>query len=386
VAGNKASLSASLPPREAPFTPSESAPFFEGLLPEGVVRAAVAEKLRLSEADGFAMLRALGADCAGAVSVLPEGQRPEAPSPQEPRPISEGQLAALLTDLPRDPLGIDSEPDGVRLSLGGVQDKLVLIRLPSGRFALPGKGAPSTCLLKPEHSRYEGLAINEAFCMATAAAAGNDVAKTELVEVNATRCLYVERFDRSRNAKGRIFRLHQEDVCQALGVLPTAKYEANGGPSISDVVQLFRRLGSPRAALDVNAFVKAVLTSFLLGNSDAHGKNFALLYDPITSVRLAPLYDIVSTVVYPDLTQRMAMEIGGEEDPREVNMESWERLGVDSGLGGSLSKFVRRWSVEVLAGAEACRQRAADEGWHHAVIDAIVEVCRERASRLIDAR
>jgi serine/threonine-protein kinase HipA len=386
LAGGRASLSASLPLRQSTFTPSESAPFFEGLLPEGVVRATVAEKLRLSEADGFGLLRALGADCAGAVSVLPEGERPEAPSPQEPHPLAEDELAAMLRDLPRDPLGIDSEPDGVRLSLGGVQDKLVLIRLPSGRFALPRKGAASTCLLKPEHGRYEGLAINEAFCMAAAAAAGNHVAKSELVEIDGTRCLYVERFDRAGDAEGRVFRLHQEDMCQALGVLPTAKYEANGGPSIADVVRLLRGLGTRRVALDVNAFVKAVLTSFLLGNSDAHGKNFALLYDPITGVRLAPLYDIVSTVVYPDLTPRMAMAIGGEEDPREVDLGSWERLGVDSGLGGSLAKLVRRWSADILAGAEECRERAADGGWHHSVIDAIVEICRERAARLIDVR
>jgi serine/threonine-protein kinase HipA len=175
-------------------------------------------------------------------------------------------------------------------------------------------------------------------------------------------------------------------MCQALGVLPTAKYEANGGPSISDVVQLLRRLGTPRAALDVNAFIKAVLTSFLLGNSDAHGKNFALLDDPVAGVRLAPLYDVVSTVVYPDLTQRMAMEIGGEEDPRQVDLASWERLGVASGLGGALSNLVRRWSAEVLSSAEACRLRAVEEDWHHPVIDAVVEICRERVARLLEGR
>jgi serine/threonine-protein kinase HipA len=386
LAAEEPGLSASLPLREATFTPSESAPFFEGLLPEGSVRVTVAEKLRLSEGDGFGMLMALGADCAGAVSVLPEGQQPEPPSPPEPPSLGESELAAMLRDLPRDPLGIDSEPDGVRLSLGGVQDKLVLVRLPSGRFALPRRGVPSTCLLKPEHVRYEGLAANEAFCMAVAAGAGSEVAETEMISIDGTRCLYVKRFDRVADAEGRISRLHQEDMCQALGVLPTAKYESNDGPSISDVVQLLRQLGSRRAALDVNAFIKAVLTSFLLGNSDAHGKNFALLYDPVAGVRLAPLYDVVSTVVYPDLTQRMAMAIGGEEDPREVDLASWERLGVDSGLGGVLSKLVRRWSAEVLSSAEACRRRAVEEGWHHPVIDAVVEICRERVARLLAAR
>lgn len=377
-------LSASLPLREKTFKPSESAPFFEGLLPEGAVRAAVAKKLRLSEGDGFGLLQALGADCAGAVGVLPEGHRPRSLSAQEARPLEESDLGAMLRDLPRDPLGIDNEPDGVRLSLGGVQDKLVLIRLPSGRFARPRGGTSSNCLLKPEHGPYEGLAVNEAFCMRVAAAAGNEVATTEVLHVDGIRCLYVERFDRIGNVDSGIERLHQEDMCQALGVLPTAKYEANGGPSVAQVTALIRRQISPRVALDVNAFVRAVLTNFLIGNSDAHGKNFALLYDPAVGVRLAPLYDVVSTAVYPDLTPRMAMAIGGEDDPEAVDMSSWKRLGVEGGLGGELPNFIRRWSAAVLAAAESCRRDAEGEGWHDPVIDEIVDVCRQRAGRLID--
>ncbi len=378
-----ASLSASLPLREEMFSPSESAPFFEGLLPEGVVRATVAKKLQLSEGDGFGMLAALGADCAGAVVILPAGQEPQPPSRARARPLGEDELGAMLRDLPRDPLGIDVEPDGVRLSLGGVQDKLVLIRLSSGRFAQPRAGAPSTCLLKPKHGRYEGLVANESFCMKVAAAAGNEVAPTELLEVDGIRCLYVERFDRIADVGGEVLRVHQEDMCQALGLLPTEKYEADGGPSVAQVMGLLRRRRSPRAALDVNAFLRAVLTNFLLGNSDAHGKNFALLYDPAAGVRLAPLYDIVSTAVYGDLTQRTAMRIGGEDDPTNIDMGSWQRLGEESGLGGELPKFIRRWSGEIVAAAERCRRDAVEGGWSDGVIDEIVDICRQRATRLL---
>jgi serine/threonine-protein kinase HipA len=378
-------LSVSLPPREQSFKPSESAPFFEGLLPEGAVRKVVAEKLRLSEEDGFGMLEALGADCAGAVVLLPAGRRPDSRPGKEPTSLGDAELGSMLEDLPRDPLGIDVEPDGVRLSLGGVQDKLVLIHLPSGGFAKPRGGVPSTCLLKPENHRYEGLVANEAFCMEVARGAGNDVADTRLITVGSTQCLYVERFDRARDPDGGVVRLHQEDVCQALGVLPAAKYEANGGPSVARIVALLRRLGSPRTALDVNAFVKAVLTSFLLGNSDAHGKNFSLLYEG-SGVRLAPLYDIVSTAVYPGLTGRLAMSIGDEENPDRVDLESWRRLGRASGLGGQLPAFLRSWSAATLAAAERCRREAERDGWHHPVIDAILDVCRERAGRLIDGR
>jgi serine/threonine-protein kinase HipA len=380
-----ARLSASLPLREERFKPSESAPFFEGLLPEGAVRTTIASKLGLSEANGFGMLAALGSDCAGAVMILPEDQ-PTQPAETSGRPLSESEVGELLRDLPRDPLGIDVEPAGVRLSLGGVQDKLILVRLPTGDFAQPLGGMPSNCLLKPEHERFEGLAVNETFCMRVAAAAGNKTAATELLELDGIRCLYSERFDRTVDADGTTVRLHQEDMCQALGLLPTQKYEADDGPSVASVIALLRRQPSPRIALDVNAFIRAVLTGFLLGNSDAHGKNFSLLYDPATGVSLAPLYDVVSTAVYDGLTPRLAMAIGGEDDPSQVDLRSWERLGAESGLGGALPGFVRRWSSEVLAATEACLRDAEQEGWSHPVLEAIADVCRERARRLIDGR
>jgi serine/threonine-protein kinase HipA len=380
-----ARLSASLPLREERFKPSESAPFFEGLLPEGVARATTAGKLGISEANGFGMLAALGADCAGAVTVLPEGQPAQTPGATS-RPLSENELGELLRDLPRDPLGIDVDPGGVRLSLAGVQDKLILVHLRTGDFALPLGGMPSNCLLKPEHERFEGLAVNEAFCMRVAAAAGNAVATTELLELDGIRCLYSERFDRAVEADGAIVRLHQEDMCQALGLLPTQKYEADDGPSVPSVIALLRGQPSSRIALDVNAFVRAVLTGFLLGNSDAHGKNFSLLYDPAAGVRLAPLYDVVSTAVYDGLTPRLAMAIGGEDDPSQVDLSCWERLGTEGGLGGALPRFVQGWSREVLAATEACLREAEQEGWSHPVLEAIADVCRERARRLIDGR
>jgi len=380
-----ARLSASLPLREERFKPSESAPFFDGLLPEGAVRATIAAKLGISEGNGFGLLAALGADCAGAAVVLP-GDQPLQSRGAETRPLSEKQVGELLRDLPRDPLGIDLDPEGVRLSLGGVQDKLILIRLPSGEFAQPLGGMPSNCLLKPEHERFEGLAVNETFCMRVAVRAGNEVAMTGLREIDGIRCLYSERFDRAVDAEGNTVRLHQEDMCQALGLLPTQKYEAEGGPSVASVIALLRRQPNRRIALDVNAFVRAVLTNFLLGNSDAHGKNFSLLYDPAAGVRLAPLYDVVSTAVYDDLTPRLAMAIGGEEDPSQVDLGCWERLGAESGLGGGLPRFVQRWSSEILTATEACLHDAEQEGWSHPVLEVIADMVRTRASRLIDGR
>src|SRR4051794_40833417 len=143
------------------------------------------------------------------------------------------------------------------------------------------------------------------------------------------------------------------------------KYEVEGGPSVASVIALLRRHPNRRIALDVNAFVRAVLTNFVLGNSDAHGKNFSLLYDPEAGVRLAPLYDIVSTAVYDGLTARLAMAIGAEEDPAQVDLRCWERLGAESGLGGGLPRLVQRWSSEILTATEACLRDAEEEGWAH---------------------
>lgn len=376
-------LSASLPVRSAVFAPREAAPFFEGLLPEGTVRAAIARSFRLSEEDGFGLLETLGADCAGAVAVLSPDARPALAGGGRLRSLDEQQLKQLIDDLPRNPLGVSPDAGGARLSLGGIQHKLVLAGSGPSRLSQPLDGAPSTCLLKPDFGQYEDLVANEAFCMRVAATSGLRVAKADPIAIGSTSCLYVERFDRVHDAEGRVLRVHQEDACQALGLLPAAKYEENGGPSIVGIVELLRRLRGPYMARDINDFVHAALVNFLLGNSDAHGKNFALLYPADAGARLAPLYDIVSTVVYPDVTERMAMAIGGVDDPGQVDQAAWRRLAEECGFGGGIVALVRRRAAAVLRYAELERRNAKARGWYRPVIDAIVEVCRARTRRLI---
>jgi len=377
-------LSASLRLRSEDFTPSESAPFFEGLLPEGAIRSAISQALRLNERDGFGLLAALGSECAGAVAVLREGVMPRAPGSSRIRSLSEDELGRLIDDLPTHPLGVTGSPEGARLSLGGVQQKLVLARDESGRLGLPLDGTPSTHLLKPEPHAYEDLAVNEAFCMRVAATAGMEAASAEVAEVGSRRCLLVERFDRRQDDRGFVVRLHQEDMCQALGLLPTAKYEQSGGPSVARVIDLLRGLGSAHAALGIRNFVRALVVNFLLGNSDAHGKNFALLYDPDAEVGLAPLYDVVSTAVYPQLTSQMAMSLGGVDDPDRVDLATWARLADEAGIGRVIGGVVRRQAGAILRATDRVAKEARAEGWHRPVIDAIVDVCRRRVDQLTD--
>lgn len=384
-------LSASLPVQSGPFKPREAAPFFEGLLPEGVVRATIANSLHLSEEDGFGLLAALGGDCAGAVSVLSPGVSPVPVGEGRLKELKSGQLAQAIAELPRKPLGVDPGSDGARLSLGGIQHKLVLVRKPRrgavfppslgpSEYSLPLDGAASNCLLKPEFGPYEDLVANERFCMQVAGSTGLDVAETDLITVAGTPCLYVARFDRTEDEYGRIHRVHQEDFCQAMGVLPAAKYEENGGPSIPQIVDLLRGLRGPFMARDINDFVHATMVNFLLGNSDAHGKNFALLYQPEAGVRLAPAYDVVSTAVYPEVTDRMAMSIGGVDDPRQVDLAAWTRLSEECQFGGGIGPLLRKRAKLVLRSVEGNRRLAERNGWHRPVIDAIVDLCRERVA------
>jgi serine/threonine-protein kinase HipA len=381
-------LSASLPVRGDPYSPRQAAPFFEGLLPEGAVRATIANLLHLSEEDGFGLLAALGRECAGAVSVLAPGLSPPPAGGGRLEKLRPEQLAQRIAELPRKPLGVDPASDGSRLSLGGLQHKLALVREPRGylgdfwpvEFSLPLDGAPSNCLLKPEFGQYEDLVVNERFCMQIAGTIGLQVAETSLVEVAGTPCLFVARFDREEDEFGRIDRIHQEDFCQAMGVLPAAKYEENGGPSIPRIVDLLRGLQGPNMARDINDFVHAAMVNFLLGNSDAHGKNFALLRQTGVGVRLAPIYDIVSTAVYPEVTDRMAMAIGGVDRPGQVDIEAWARLAEECELGGGIGPLLRKRAKTVLWSVETHRRLAEENGWHRPVIDAIVDLCRERVA------
>lgn len=374
-------LSASLPVQAEEFSPSAARPFFDGLLPEGAVRSSLAHSLRVSEEDGFALLKALGVDCAGAVVVLPAGEKPQT-SGGEIRPLTDAGLAQLIEELPEHPLGVDGRATGVRLSLGGIQEKLVLVRSPAGEYGQPLGGAPSTCILKPEHGDYPELVANEAFCLRLAASAGFDAARTEQIEIGGRPCLYVERFDRTLVDDGRIARVHQEDMCQALGIAPVDKYEASGGPSIAAIVQLLRDTGSPRAAADIVKAIETALLNFLIGNSDAHGKNLALLYQPRGEVRLAPLYDLVSTQVYENSEPALAMAIGGVEDPERVDMDAWRELGRQCGVGTQLTGLLAERTGRIVRCAGALVATAKAEGWHRPVIDRIFTLMGDRARQL----
>ena len=205
------------------FTPAQSRPFFEALLPEGAVREQIATMLRLAASDSYGLLAELGRDCAGALQIIEHKRLSDVPSV---RWLEPEELDRLIHELPQRPLGIAPGDQRLRLSLAGVQRKAVLVRDEDGRIGEPLNGMPSTHILKPQPADggYPDIACNEFFCMRLAERCGLSAAKVELISADGRPCLAVERFDRNTTSSP-VLRLHQEDLCQALGLTPDFKYE-----------------------------------------------------------------------------------------------------------------------------------------------------------------
>ena len=325
---NGMALSASLPLQAEPFDDPKARPFFAGLLPEGRLRRLIAQQFQVSGQNDFALLDHIGGECAGAVTFIEPGQAVPVPSSADGEQwLSDQELVAILDELPRRPMLAGQ--DGLRLSLAGAQDKLPVV-FDGTRIGLPRNGTPSSHILKPAILDLEDSVVNEAFCMALAEAMQLRPAKSKIQFVRDRAFLLVERYDRRLDAQGHRHRLHQEDFCQALGVVPEMKYQNEGGPDLARCFDLVRRATRPSAPQILRLF-DYVIFNALIGNHDAHAKNFSLLYSGTTPV-LAPLYDTLSTAVYPTLTSKMAMKIGGRYTFSEVQARHWQQLAEGVGL------------------------------------------------------
>jgi len=367
-------LSRSLPLRAEPFTQKECRGFFGGILPEEGRRKVIARILGISDMNDFAMLEQIGGECAGAISFLPEGEGTREDNDSY-RELAGNELAMILRELPRRPLMAGA--DGIRLSLAGTQDKIA-VRLDDAKISIPRGSAPSSHVLKPAIDTYEGVVFNEAFCMALASACGLNVAPVEIRKVDDIDYLLVERYDRVRDKAGNIQRLHQEDFCQALGIPSENKYQSEGGPSLADCFNLIRDASSVPAR-DLIALLDAVIFNLLIGNHDAHAKNFSLLNLPGRSIRLAPLYDLVCTAYYPELTDRMAMQIGGVAKSALIHPSHIERFAADAGLGAAQTR------TRIPALAERLLEKIPDiekpNRNSEAVAALITERCKDYRSR-----
>lgn len=363
-------LSASLPLQEKPFKDRATRPFFAGLLPEQDKRNQVARAVGVSERNDFALLDALGGECAGAVSFTHPGEKPiEQGTDLDYRMLDEQELATIIDTLPGRPLLVGEE--GVRLSLAGAQDKLPVLVV-DGRIALPLHGAPSSHILKPAIRRIADSVHNEGFCLALAKAIDLNAVAAEIGDAQGRPYLLVERYDRVRGPDNRPRRVHQEDFCQALGVAPEYKYQNEGGPSVADCFALVRKATRP-AALYVPQLLDALLFNTLIANNDAHAKNYSLVYGT-GGTTLAPLYDVLCTAVYPNLTAKMAMKIGGHYKFSDIYPRHWERFAQSAELS---APQVRRRLLELTeilpSAARKLRDEFAGRGQRTPLIDQIIE-------------
>ncbi|MBI1846920.1 MAG: HipA domain-containing protein [Candidatus Rokubacteria bacterium] len=295
-------LSVSLPLSSRRYPHGVVCPFLDGLLPEGAPRRAVADELDLRASDTYGLIRDLGRDCAGALVIQPD----DAPAPPHPTTVTaesldEAEIGELVANLRSAPLGVSSR---VRISLAGVHEKLLLTRMSSGSWGRPVQGTPSTHILKPEIAEYPNTVENEAFCMRLAKHLGLSVANIETAMIGGRRLLIVERYDRIVHPDGTVERIHQEDFCQATAIPPEKKYEEDGGPSLRQIAAILHAVAGPDA---LETLLGAITLNVLIGNGDAHAKNFSLVHDRSGSHRMAPLYDLLSTLAYSD--DRLAMYI-----------------------------------------------------------------------------
>jgi serine/threonine-protein kinase HipA len=328
-------ISRSLPLRKERYNRKACRGFFAGILPEESKREIIARNLGISARNDYAMLEQIGGECAGAVTFLPTGESfPE--RNYSYRTLSPAELTAILKELPTRPLLAGN--DGIRQSLAGAQDK-VAVRVENGEVSLPLGGAPSTHILKPAVERFPGVVSNEALSMRLAVASGLVAAKAEAASVDGLEFLMVERYDRIHYHDAAVGRLHQEDFCQAQNIVSEMKYQKEGGPSLKQCFALLREV-STTPAIDLAHLLDAVIFNYLIGNNDAHGKNFSLLYlDAGTDheqIRLAPLYDLVSTTYYPELSRTMAMKIGREYSSIKVTPRDFEQLAEEAALARPL--------------------------------------------------
>lgn len=388
--GKAHALSVSMPIQDAEFAPDVVEAFIAGLLPDSVAhRKLLAQQLDiLDDPSDFAFLSKLGRDCAGAITVIPSSERlghDEAPSYEI---LSEVELEEYIRTLPQRPLLVD-EDDGVLLSLAGVNDKAAVVVV-KGQVALPHYGFPTTHILKPDIAGLPESIRVEHFCLQLAKACGLVVPKSKIMKAGDQVFMQMSRYDRMLVAKEEgqeLVRLHQEDFCQALAQFPARKYERHGGPSWKDCFSLMRLTEDPVAS--TNDLLGRAIFQYLVGNPDAHAKNYSLLYRKNGAIRLAPFYDLNNAAAFranfKKVKPLMAMAIGGEFNRDEVSLSNWKVFAKECGISSRL--VVRRleeMSTDIAKEVANLREAARGTISDAARLDIVVEDVKRRANFMLN--
>ena len=342
-------LSLSLPIQKAPFDNKQCRGFFNGLLPESEhTRIAIGKKYGINPKNDFSILQAIGYDCAGAVSFF-DSSDTQTPSKYlqetyeiEYTPLEEKALEKFINELPQKPLA--TAIDDIRLSLAGAQDKTSVIVV-DGQIGIPKSNVPTSHILKPAINGFNETIENEFTCIKTAEKLGIKVPDVKIGYANKTKYFLIQRYDREI-INNEIKRIHQEDFCQASNIPCIYKYQSEGGVDFKRCFEILRATSQPAVA--INQFIQIMIFNYLIGNNDAHGKNFSILHYDSGEIKFAPAYDILCSQVYPELSNKMAMKIGGHYKHDEILLRHFEKLANENDISFTQLKKVIKNQCETL--------------------------------------
>ena len=313
--------------------------YFDGLLPDDrTVREKIAAREHAESAGIFDLLAVIGRDCAGALRFVPEGLDSGDPTKMEYRPVTNEEIAARLSSLGTKPLGLSADEDDFRISIAGVQEKTAFLQK-DNQWQLPLGPTPTSHIFKPamqvgpDGVDFSDTPWNEWLCLMLCRALGLETANAEVWMYDGRPVIVVERFDRTWKA-GVLYRLPQEDICQALGVPPVRKYQSDGGPGIVEVMEFLNGAAAPHEHR--RTFMKAQIVFWLLAAIDGHAKNFSIFLSP-GGFRLTPLYDVMSAAPYPEFPVqkiKLAMALGdkGYYRLRQIQLRHFYQTGQKAGL------------------------------------------------------
>jgi serine/threonine-protein kinase HipA len=377
------SLSLSMPLAAEEHGPTAVQAFLWGLLPDNErVLDRWAKKFQVSARNVFALISHVGEDCAGAVQFVTPDRLEALKSGKDDKVewLDEAAIAKRLQALREDHAAWRLPHDTGQFSLAGAQPKTALL-LQKDRWGIPSGRIPTTHILKPPTGHFDGHAENEHICLKLARSLGMPVADTKVMRFEKEIAIVIERYDRQFSGN-TIIRVHQEDICQVMGVLPTRKYQNEGGPAPADIVELLRSYSTDRET-DLDTFVDALGFNWLIAGTDAHAKNYSLLLASGPTVRFAPLYDIASILPYDDIDVqkiKLAMKVGGEYKLNQIGLRQWQKFAREVRLDADKVRTGLIHMAEQLPDAvNAVRAQAQKEGLDNAIIGRLADQLIARA-------
>ncbi len=363
-------ISVALPIQDEPFSPEQTKVFFDGLLPEGFMRKSIANNMHLDENDYLSILYNLGKECLGAIRIdesdeLQESWYEAITSEQVEKLAAEGTTKSTEIVIK------------THLSLTGASGKVGLYYDDKeGKWYLPGGLAPSTHIVKQSHVRLDGIVTNEQLSMLAARKCGIDISESFIVNagkgIDSEVLFATKRYDRIIDETSpmignlkRPYRIHQEDFAQAMGIASFEKYERedqNYAEKMFEIIRNYTR--SPLE--DQLRLWNRIVYNFVLGNTDAHIKNYSLLYDPhMEGISLAPAYDMLSTVIYESATRDMSFNIGGIRNLDSIDEERFKLMASRVGIGEKIAmtnyhKVLDRFENAVKESAQELQELGFD--------------------------